>query len=163
MCTIAREKNMGTRCVILIGPAAHEIARHRNSRQHGTLLGEQNSGLSSWLYGGLKVIDCHTHQGIAQLVSIRVLIVQVVGSNPKCSFLKVLTPIYRWVHLLVSIIVVTDWWTSTWHVICHVRGERELCYPQNLQIAMNESQYSISRTGRCLPRGGPSQHSRLVL
>jgi hypothetical protein len=65
--------------------------------------------------------------------------------------------------LLVSIIVVTDWWTSTWHVICHVRGERELCYPQNLQIAMNESQYSISRTGRCLPRGGPSQHSRLVL
>ena len=119
---------MGTRCVILIGPAAHKIARHRNSRQHGTLLGEQNSGLSSWLYDGLKVIECHTHQGIAQLVSIRVLIVQVVGSNPKCSFLKVLTPIYRWVHLLVSIIVVTDWWTSTWHVTCRVRGERELYY-----------------------------------
>ena len=70
---ITRKKNMGARCVI-----------------------------------GMRVLIripipslLHIHQGIAQLVIKRVLTVQVVGSSSKFSFLKVLTTIHRWVHLLV--------------------------------------------------------------
>jgi hypothetical protein len=70
---ITRKKNMGARCVI---------------------------GMRVLIRIPIPAL-LHIHQGIAQLVIKRVLTVQVVGSSPKFSFLKVLTPIHRWVHLSV--------------------------------------------------------------